>query len=174
MKIIQVISLVISFFLLSCSSGKNGKINYYTKDNIIYQAGSDKPFTGKINIMTEGKHFEYYVKNGLKEGEFKITFEKGNLIMKGNIVEGNNQGKWIYYYSTGQLESEGYFNNNMADSIWTWYFPDGKIKEKGLFVKGTRMGEWKMYDESGVVTMDNIYVLADDSLVKGKKGLKTR
>jgi hypothetical protein len=163
MKLIQVISLVIAFLVFSCSPNKSGRTNYYTKGNLIYQTGSNKPFTGDIKLRTEGKLFEYKVKDGLKNGEFKITFDKGHLIMKGNIVNDLNEGKWVYFYPSGELESEGNFKNNMPDSIWTWYFPDGKIKEKGLFVKGIRRGNWKMYDNAGTITMENLYVPRKDS-----------
>ncbi len=84
--------------------------------------------------------------------------------MKGNIIKGDNEGKWVYFYPSGKLESEGYYKNNRPDSIWTWYFPDGKIKENGLFIKGQRHGDWKMYDEAGTVTMENIYTWKTDSL----------
>jgi len=166
MKTIQVISLVILVLFVSCSPGRSGRTNYYTKGNLIYDAGSNKPYTGGIKIKTEGKLFEYSVKDGLKNGEFKITFDKGHVIMKGNIVADKNEGKWVYFYPSGELESEGYFKNNIPDSLWTWYFPDGRVKEQGLFVDGSRRGDWKMYDEAGKVTMENIYVLGTDSLKK--------
>jgi antitoxin component YwqK of YwqJK toxin-antitoxin module len=161
---IQVISLVLVVLLFSCSPGKSDRTNYYTKGNLIYRTGSNKPYTGDIKAKTEGKLFEYKVKDGLKNGEFRITYDKGNLIMKGNIVNDKNEGKWVYYYPSGKLESEGYFKNNQPDSTWIWYFPDGQVKEKGLFVKGTRLGDWKMYDESGNVTMENIYIVGTDSV----------
>ena len=168
MKLIQVISLVISVLFLSCSPGKSDRMNYYTKGNLIYQAGSNKPYSGDIKLKTEGKWFEYKVKDGMKNGEFKITFDKGHLVMKGNIVNDKNEGKWVYFYPSGELESEGFFKNNLADSIWTWYFPDGKIKEKGKFIRGQRNGDWKMFDETGNVTLYNIYVFQSDS-AKPKK-----
>jgi antitoxin component YwqK of YwqJK toxin-antitoxin module len=168
MKAIHVISLVISVLFFSCNLGKPDRSNYYTKGNLIYQTGSNNTYTGHIKQKTEGKWFEFNVKDGLKNGEFKITYDKGNLIMKGNIIEDKNEGKWVYFYPSGELESEGYFKNNLPDSTWTWYFPDGKVKEKGLFVEGTRRGNWKMYDNSGNITMENIYVVGSDSLKKRK------
>ncbi len=73
MEKIQVISLVMVMLLFSCCLRRSDKTNYYTKGNLIYQAGSDKPYTGDIIAKTEGKLFEYKVKDGLKNGEFKIT-----------------------------------------------------------------------------------------------------
>jgi antitoxin component YwqK of YwqJK toxin-antitoxin module len=153
----HIVSVLLVFLLFSCSLKKIDKSGYSIKNNIVYSNDSNKPFTGLIKSKAEGKNFEYYVKDGLKNGEFKITFENGNLIMKGNIINDKNEGKWVYYYSSGELESEGNFKNNKADSIWTWYYPSGKIKEKGNFVNGLREGNAKMYDELGNVYMENEY-----------------
>jgi antitoxin component YwqK of YwqJK toxin-antitoxin module len=144
--------------LFSCSPKKMEKSGFSVKNNIIYKNDSKIPYTGIVKAKTEGKNFEYYVKDGLKNGEFKVTFDNGNLIMKGNIVNDQNEGKWVYYYPSGELESEGNFKSNKADSLWTWYFPNRKVKEKGLFVKGLREGNWKMFDESGKISMEREYI----------------
>ena len=148
---------LLALLLVSCSSKKIDKGSFTVKNNIIYRFDSDKPYTGIIKTKSEGKLFEYYVTNGIKNGLFTISFENGNTIMKGNIVFDKNEGKWLYYYPSGQLESTGNFKNNKPDSIWTWYFPGGKIKEMGLFVAGLREGNWKMYDETGNVSLENEY-----------------
>ena len=157
MSLKHLVPVLLVFLLFSCSPKKNDKSRFSIKDNIVYRNDSNKPFTGLVKSKAEGKNFEYYVKDGLKNGEFKITFENGNLIMKGNIVNDKNEGKWVYYYPSGELESEGNFKYNKPDSIWAWYFPSGKVKEKGIFVNGLRDGNWKMYDEFGNVSMQNDY-----------------
>jgi antitoxin component YwqK of YwqJK toxin-antitoxin module len=157
MSIKLLIPILLAIFFVSCSPKKINNSGFFIKNNIVYRNDSNKPFTGFVKAKAEGKNFEYYIKDGLKNGEFKITFENGNLIMKGNIVNDKNEGKWVYYYPSGELESEGNFRDNKADSIWTWYFPSGKIKEKGNFVNGLREGNAKMFDESGNVSMENEY-----------------
>ena len=157
MSLKNQIALLMAFMLVSCGPKKIDKNGFSLKNNIIYRNDSNTPFTGLIKSKTEGKNFEYYVKDGLKNGEFKITFDNGNLIMKGNIVNDKNEGKWVYYYPSGELESEGNFKYNKPDSIWVWYFPSGNVKEKGIFINGLREGNWKMYDELGNVSMENEY-----------------
>ena len=157
MSIKYLILVLLSFLLISCGSKKVDKNGFSIKDNIVYRNDSNKPFTGLIKTTAEGKNFEYYVRDGLKIGEFKISFTNGNLIMKGNIVNDKNEGKWVYYYPSGELESEGIFKGNKPDSIWTWYFPSGKVKEKGNFINGLREGNSKMYDELGNISMENDY-----------------
>ena len=157
MSFIHLIPVLLVFILVSCSSKRIDNSEFYIKDNVVFRKDSKKPYTGLIKMKAEGKNFEYSVKDGLKNGEFKISFTNGNLIMKGNIVNDKNVGKWVYYYPSGELESEGIFKENKPDSIWTWYFPSGKIKEKGNFVNGLREGNSKMYDELGNISMENDY-----------------
>jgi antitoxin component YwqK of YwqJK toxin-antitoxin module len=168
MFIRYLVLLIMVVSLASCSPKKVDNNGFSIKNNVIYKNESDKPYTGIIKAKAEGKNFEYYVKDGMKNGEFKITFENGNVIMKGNIVNDKNEGKWLYYYPSGELESEGNFKNNKADSIWTWYFPNGKIKEKGYFVEGLREGNAKMYDELGNVSMENDYKKGVGSALKNR------
>jgi antitoxin component YwqK of YwqJK toxin-antitoxin module len=149
--------VLLALMLVSCSPKKIDKLGFSVKNNIIYRNDSPKPYTGIIQTKTEGKYFEYYVKDGLKYGLFKVSFENGNLIMMGNIFNDKNEGKWLYYYPSGKMESEGNFKYNLADSIWTWYFPNGVVKEKGLFVSGLREGNWKMYDTLGNISMESVF-----------------
>jgi antitoxin component YwqK of YwqJK toxin-antitoxin module len=153
----NILLVLVAISLFACSPQKTDKEQFTIKNNIIYSSGSNTPYTGIVKAKAEGKVFEYYVKDGLKNGEFKASFSNGHLIMKGNIINDKNEGKWVYYYPFGELETEGNFKSNKADSIWTWYYPGGKVKEKGLFVNGLREGNWKMFDESGNILMDNIY-----------------
>ncbi|MDR3610188.1 MAG: hypothetical protein P4L27_06465 [Ignavibacteriaceae bacterium] len=157
MRFKYVIPVLITILLVSCSPKRIDKLGFSVKNNIIYRNDSNIPFTGIIKTKTEGKYFEYSVKDGLKNGLFKISFENGNPIMVGNIVNDKNEGKWLYYYPSGQLESEGNYVHNKSDSTWTWYYPSGKIKEKGKFVNGLREGSSKMFDELGNVSMENEY-----------------
>ena len=164
----HLVPVLMVFLSVSCISKKMDKDGFFIKNNIIYKNESNTPYTGVIKSKSEGKVFEYYVKDGLKDGEFKVAFENGKLIMKGDIVKDKNEGKWVYYYASGELETEGNFKYNKADSIWVWYFPSGKVKEKGTFVNGLREGNWKMYDEFGNVSMENEYKNGVGSVLKQK------
>jgi antitoxin component YwqK of YwqJK toxin-antitoxin module len=150
-----LIAVLLAFLVVSCSTKKIDKLGFSLKNNIIYRNDSPNPYTGIIKSKTEGKYFEYTIRDGLKYGLFKVSYINGNLIMKGNIFNDKNEGTWLYYYPSGQLESQGNFKYNLADSIWTWYFPNGHIKERGLFVSGLREGNWKMYDTLGNISMES-------------------
>jgi len=154
----HLVTFSLAFILFSCSPKKIDPNGFSIKNNIIYKKWFQNAILpDKLNRKPKGRISIIMLKMGWKNGEFKITFESGNVIMKGNIVNDKNEGKWVYYYPSGELESEGNFHNDKPDSIWVWYFPSGKVKEKGNFINGLREGNWKRYDELGNVSMENEY-----------------
>jgi antitoxin component YwqK of YwqJK toxin-antitoxin module len=159
---------MIVLIMVSCRPKENANGGFVIKDNIIYKGESKIPYTGPVKTIAEGKLLEYYVNNGLKNGEFKVSLVKGKLIMKGNIINGSNEGLWEYYYPSGEVETIGNFKSNQPDSIWTWYYPNGKIKEQGMFNNGLRNGTSKMFDENGKVSLEREYKngVASDSTKK--------
>jgi uncharacterized protein len=49
-------------------------------------------------------------------------------------MNNKNDGKWSYYYASGELESEGYFKDDVVEGKWTWYYPNGKKWNKEYFL----------------------------------------
>jgi antitoxin component YwqK of YwqJK toxin-antitoxin module len=171
-KIHFIFSLIILFsttLFLSCSEEEVPKSSLVVKDNLLYQEGSDVPFTGREKALVEDKIIEYEVKDGLKHGEFKIYSEEGMIQMKGQIDSNRNVGKWQYFYPNGEIESEGNFNYDRPDGKWIWKYPDGRIKEEGNYENGERVGIWVEFDHSGEVMSEYNYDLDSiktDSLTK--------
>jgi antitoxin component YwqK of YwqJK toxin-antitoxin module len=131
------------------------------RDTLIYEKGSDVPFTGKEKARIENKIIEYDVVDGMKHGDFKLYYENGNIEIKGQMDKNKNIGRWQYFYESGQVESEGNFVNNLPNGEWKWYYRSGKLREIGNFVDGKRMGLWKQFDESGNITEEKEFVESD-------------
>jgi hypothetical protein len=119
-------------------------------DLIINQVTS-KPFTGRVVDTLADKIITYDVVDGIKNGEFIVSQLDGTKSVSGTIVKNKNEGKWSYYYSTGELESEGNFKNDILVDKWIWYHKNGNVMEEGFFVKGKRDGLWKLYREDGSI-----------------------
>ncbi len=145
-----IIYIIILLFFNSC--GKKNKTNdkkFFVSDSLIYNNDSNELFSGVVVDTVNDQIIKYEVKNGLKNGFFKILSLNNILLISGNIKQNKNVGEWFYYYSDGSLESKGYFANDLPDSLWYWYYPDSTLKEKGLFSKGNRVGDWFSYNEKG-------------------------
>ncbi len=151
------ICLILLSVIPSCKNRKDiqpSKTNVMIekKDGLIYKQNSNKPYTGIIIDTINEKVMEYYVKDGLKDGRFKISDLNGRVEMAGNMVKDKNEGEWKYYYPNGKIESEGNFSNDTASGDWSFYYETGIIKEEGKYVKGKRDGKWTKYDSTGRIS----------------------
>jgi len=164
---IGIVILLISLLLVSsCKKQKNDRIARSNiliekKNGLIYQQKSEKPYTGIIIDTLDNKIMEYNVKDGFKNGLFKISRLGGKIEMAGNMIDDKNEGEWKYYYPNGQLESVGNFKNDTPSGKWTFYYQTGMKKEEGKYNKGIRDGKWIEYDSTGKVINDTIYTKGD-------------
>jgi antitoxin component YwqK of YwqJK toxin-antitoxin module len=108
---------------------------------------------------------------GLEDGIYEEHDETSRLIVKGQYVEGLEDGEWLYdfgnyretgsyrggarfgkwksFYADGTLKFEGdYIDDNLHGKV-NWYWPSGKLKDQGNFVNGSREGDWITYNEDG-------------------------
>lgn len=108
---------------------------------------------------------------GLEDGDYLENDETGKLLVKGQFVEGLEEGEWIYDF--GQYKETGSFRGGMRNGKWksfyadgtprfegdfiddnmngkaTWYWPNGKVKESGTYQNGSREGDWTSFNEDG-------------------------
>lgn len=154
---IGIVILLISLLLVSsCKKQKNDRIARSNiliekKNGLIYQQKSEKPYTGIIIDTLDNKIMEYNVKDGFKNGLFKISRLGGKIEMAGNMIDDKNEGEWKYYFPNGQLESIGNFENDKPSGKWIFYYATGNKKEEGKFKEGKREGKWIEYDSTGIV-----------------------
>jgi antitoxin component YwqK of YwqJK toxin-antitoxin module len=165
-KLIQILLfstlLIVVIFLASfCEEEYVPESSLEMRDTLIYKKGSDIPFTGREKAKVKDKVIEYDIVNGLKQGEFIIYYENGNMQIKGQMENNRNVGKWQYFYETGEIESEGYFVDDQPEGRWVWYSPSGKLKEEGSYKQGRRIGKWKTFDENGNVMQEKEFSFDD-------------
>ncbi len=166
---VQTFGCIFFIIILVAGCSKKEKPHHtrlVIKDGLIYQYGKNTPYTGHEKSVVKGKLIEYDVKDGKKNGTFKLYYQNGKLEMTGNIKMGKNEGTWKYYNTDGSLESIGKFKDDKSDSAWEWYYNDGKLKSKGDFSEGKKTGKWINYDEEGKVIKQEIF--KDDKPVKSK------
>lgn len=169
-----------SFIFYSCFQNENDipPSTLEMRDTLIYKKGSKIPYTGTEKARIENKIIEYEVVNGMKQGDFNLYYENGNIEIKGQMEKNKNIGMWRYYYESGQVESEGEFVNNLPNNEWKWYYRSGKLREIGKFKNGKRIGLWNQYDENGNITEEKEFVETDsteteiDFLEKLKNNIK--
>lgn len=127
------------------------------KSGIIFEIGSDIPYTGQIKDTVQDKIIEYYLIDGKKYGDFKVSRLNGTIEINGIMDDNKNEGVWNYYYPNGTLESRGTFYNDQLNGVWKWYFPNGKLKTVGYFLDNQKIGTWKFYDENSRLVQEISY-----------------
>ena len=117
--------------------------------------------------------------SGLLEGEFVEYDEEHNEITKGQYVEGQEDGEWIYrngditetgkyyegertgtwktVYANGKTASECQFEQGLLDGKYKTYWENGNEKLSGRYVSGERYGIWYQYDEDGTLLLTTEY-----------------
>lgn len=151
---ILMASYLLFVIILFSGCSKKPKLHHphlVTKQGLIYAYGKDTPYTGHEKDIVKGQLIEYDVKDGFKNGTFKLYHKNGKLEMLGKIVMNKNEGIWKYFNPDGSLESTGKFKNDKPDSTWVWYYNDGKLKSKGDFSDGKKIGKWRNYDDEGKI-----------------------
>jgi antitoxin component YwqK of YwqJK toxin-antitoxin module len=173
LSILSVLIILAQFLFLACDNSDDDipQSTIETRDTLIYKKGSDTPFTGKERARVDNKIIEYDVVDGIKQGDFRLYYESGNIEIKGQIDQNYNVGKWQYFYESGQTESEGNFVDNLPDGEWKWYYRSGKLREQGIFKAGRRVGLWKLYDSTGNVVEEREF-LESDSINTGNDYLE--
>ena len=66
--------------------------------------------------------------------------------MPDNIYEindkGQQHGRYISYYSNGNIMHKGHFKNDFAHGLWEYFYQDSTLMHKGEYINGTMIGYW--------------------------------
>jgi len=89
--------------------------------------------------------------------ETNIYGNKGELLQVGNIKDGKNHGKWIWYYENGNKKMEGVFNMGMREGEWLTYNQKGKIVSKSHYENDKLNGVSLTMDHDGNVIEKKVY-----------------
>ena len=109
--------------------------------------GSDPtgPNGQKIEVQTKiddngniSSKFQYYWEGALaiKHGWYKAYNEDGTLISLQNYYEDELNGKWVKYYSNGQIEIKGSYKDGFKDGKWVEYHNSGNVIKEYCYYNG--------------------------------------
>ncbi|MHC1706789.1 MAG: toxin-antitoxin system YwqK family antitoxin [Bacteroidales bacterium] len=103
-------------------------------------------------VVARGEYVE-----GLEQGKWLYSY--GDHKEEGNYQNGQRDGNWIYYYGDGTKEFEGKFVEDLPDGRHIYYWENGNKKDEGIYVMGKKEGDWIKYNPDGtpflIVTYKN-------------------
>lgn len=65
-------------------------------------------------------------------------FENGEIKARGKYLDGQMDGKWLFYKKDGYLWQEGNFKNGQKHGPWIRYKPNGSIESQSEFKYGAK------------------------------------
>jgi antitoxin component YwqK of YwqJK toxin-antitoxin module len=80
-------------------------------------------------------------KNDLLHGPFKEYFDGVNLRTVGNYVNGQLDGRTVYYYPNGVEVAAGYHKKGLKNGPWIYRTESNKVREKELYKNGVLASE---------------------------------
>ena len=86
--------------------------------NRIKQINPNIKFIGEFN------------ENNQRTGYWERYLSNGNIIFKGNYLNGLKHGYWENYWLNGKLLKKGNYINGKEDGYWEYYWFDGNLKSK--------------------------------------------
>jgi antitoxin component YwqK of YwqJK toxin-antitoxin module len=108
------------------------------RDGITYLADATEPLTAHISMWNEGARLteRFTVKEGMREGLYRLLWEDGQLLREGNYLKGQYAGTWRRWYRNGQLEHERNYVNGKREGWYRTWFENGQPKIEFNFVNG--------------------------------------
>lgn len=87
--------------------------------------------------------------NGKQEGDWVFRYPSGALKAKGSYQNDKQIGPWTYWYENGNVEWEGEFAAQRLGGPSRFGFENGKNRAVGLFVDGLEEDLWTFWQQSG-------------------------
>ena len=95
------------------------------------------------NVITKGNYID-----GLKEGNWNYVI--GDQKYSGNYVMGEKDGEWeSYFLQEETLSFKGNYIRGREDGKHTYFYPDGHIMDERYYDEGEKVKSWSKYDEYG-------------------------
>lgn len=119
-------------------------------------------FSLSADTIEVGWYFE-----GEKNGFWKTI--SGDNIEYGNYLNGLKDGIWKQYFTNGILSYQGNFIQGNADGKHLFFFEDGRVREEQFYVNGIKEKIWRKYSTEGAVLITVTYESDTETRVNGFK-----
>jgi len=142
-KSFQAILLISLAFLGGC--GKERTVSSeeveYRKNKkgalVLYRISEESPLTALVyeDHGNGERHFEIYVKNGLRDGNFTFWRDNKIPVMKGAYLKGERHGRFTAYGKAGEMVYEKTYSNGKLNGICRFYYPFSADDVENFFRK---------------------------------------
>ena len=106
-------------------------------------------------------HLEYMTiaaYNEKFETAYQLTTGNKFVHVKGEFVNGYEEGKWSTFYPDGKINCEENFIKGKLHGAWKTFYQNGKLKDEKNYVNGNLDGGSTSYDEQGNIKIKGNYI----------------
>jgi antitoxin component YwqK of YwqJK toxin-antitoxin module len=101
---------------------------------------------------------------GKQEGEWVYRYPDGDPKAKGAYANDKQIGHWIYWYENGNVEWEGEFDESRLSGPSRFGYENGKNRAVGLFVAGLEEDLWTFWNQDGQIDCEGDFVGGEPAL----------
>jgi antitoxin component YwqK of YwqJK toxin-antitoxin module len=83
---------------------------------------------------------------GRRQGKWVDYYSNGQIRYEGQFKNGNCQGEFKYYDEQGNLKATNEFDKSGERALNKTYAPNGRVIATGDYLNQKKDGEWKYYD----------------------------
>ena len=161
MKLLITTLTLLCFITSSVSWGMTMK-DLVNKNGIYYSKSSDIPFTGKINEKNKfGHRTEGFFKDGVKEGDWNVYWDNGQLMVEGQHKQDLRVGDWTIYHGNGQIMNTMKYKNGKLEGKLEMFYFDGQMQASIMMSNGIRNGKCVYYNKDGTLMQDKTGIYKD-------------
>ena len=180
----KLLIIVLSVFVTSCVDPQDLDFSLSifcaespktkVKDGLFYLPNEQQPYSGDNICIYKGSGgfaIQGEIKNGVKYGVETSWHKNGQIMKKGNFIDGKEAGNWAVWYENGQITAKGNFIDGKEYGKMTSWYENGQKWEEGNFIDGKEDGKMTSWNENGTISFEVIYkdgecISGDCSLVE--------
>jgi uncharacterized protein len=95
--------------------------------------------------------------DGNRNGQWKDYSSSGELNAEGQYSDNKRTGIWKFYGENKKLEQIGAYSNGKINGTWRWYYPDGELLREEEYYQGKRDGNYTEYTKDGTIIATGVY-----------------
>ena len=108
---------------------------FLIRDGITYDQNTNEPVTGIVEEFDEG----------------------GQLLSRGNYIDGEQNGLYEEFYENGQLSERGNYIDGLQDGLFEMFHENGQLQYRGNYTDGLQDGLVEFFDEDGNLSRTRTY-----------------
>ena len=83
-------------------------------------------------------------------GDFQDCRRNNGIpIRKGLVVDGVEEGNWVYFHRNGKKRAQGEMRAGERHGVWRFWHNSGKKQAKGEYISGRKSEAWMCWDDTG-------------------------